>query len=170
MAFEPNAVLNEDEWDVIEEDDEDPPYGPDWDKPMDDPITVAWNITISLEDFEAMEGGFRPRDLSDRWYVRPVPRDDTDDTLILCFARFWSLSTLYSITVKQGDGNAIIESITWEQFEGDNILTEDWAKKEVVQVARDFLECELPGLDALSRDQWWPQYLDHRNNPASSAA
>ncbi|CEJ81034.1 hypothetical protein VHEMI01186 [[Torrubiella] hemipterigena] len=166
MAFEARGDLNEEEWEIYDEDAH--PYGPDWQKPMEDPITVPWKITISSNDFNLIEAGFHPRDLGDRWYVKSMPRDKGSHTLVVHFARFWSPAPLYTIAIKEDGENATIESITWEQFEGEDVLTEDWAKREVVHVAREMLECDLPGLEELSRDEWWPKYVEYRNSLTSS--
>jgi hypothetical protein len=59
----------------------------------------------------------------------------------------------YVLTVKSGDGGssssgggAKIESITWEQNMGGIRIPEELAKKEVVLITRNVLECDFEAL------------------------
>lgn len=136
---------------------------------MEDPITVRWGVTISAEDLKKIEAGFEPRDLAYMYHIQPMPREKNSTKLIVHFARFWGRAPIYTIIIEpnadSASGEATIESITWEQFDGDDVLTEYWAKRELVLVFRSHLECDLPGLPELSEDEWYPKYLAYRHNP-----
>lgn len=137
--------------------------GPTWQLPCYNPATASWNLAISKDDLSKFETGFEPRDLSDMWYVKPMPRDESGRTLVH-FARFWAESPVYTIVIRANDdGSGIIESVTWETRENGETLSEAWVKKDVVRIARDTVECELPGLPEPEYEEWFPTYAAYKN-------
>lgn len=101
-----------------------------------------------------------------------MPRDPSSNVTLVHFARVTAETPDYTIVLHAssatGEEIITIVAIIWETIEtlesltGDEI-SEDYAKKEVVLVARCFLERELPGLPDLDDDIWWPKHVAWRN-------
>lgn len=136
------------------------------------PATAPWNIDISREDFEGIQEGFTAYHHSDRWYIKAMPREESSNITLVHFRRFMAESPDYTIVIHSsratGEERISIVAIIWETIEtllsltGDHI-SEDYAKREVVYLARQFLSCELPGLDEVRHDEWWPKWAAWKN-------
>lgn len=137
---------------------------PAWELPSFNPATASWNVTISQADLEKLQAGYEPWDIGNMWYIKAMPRDESN-RMHVHFARFCARSPVYTIVVAvspDGSSGGVIESIIWETREGDHDLSEDWAKREVVLVARSRAECDMPGLPELDREEWWPRTVAYR--------
>lgn len=130
-------------------------------------------MDISQDDFEKLERGFVPHDIDGRWYIKAMPRDTSSNTTLVHFARLTAETPDYTIVLHSspasGEERIAIVAIIWETVETTESLTgddisEDYAKREVVHAARSFLDCELPDLEELEYDEWWPKYTAWRNH------
>lgn len=139
---------------------------PNWQQPIKSPITAKWDITISQEDYDKMAKVFQAWDTTDRWNVNAIYRDKSSGKILLHFARGSSESILYTLMIEENNhtnSNQIeIKSIIWEELEDDKPISEDWAKREVILMAIEFLGCDLPGLPELTYAEWWPKYFKFR--------
>ncbi|CEJ93500.1 hypothetical protein VHEMI09082 [[Torrubiella] hemipterigena] len=141
---------------------------PVWQLPYKNSAMAPWNITISRDDFECMLESFEAWHYNDIWSVKPMPQEESSNTTLVHFARYMAETPDYSIVIhagldSSGEEKITILSIIWETIEtlwsatGEQI-SEDYAKREVVLLSRQHLVCELPGLEELQYDEWWPKW------------
>ena len=117
---------------------------------MQEPATAPWGLRISDADLEKLKAGFEPQDMDDKWRVSATNQSQSG-TISIHVARGWSGKEFYVLVVKPSDGGSSgrgvkIEAITWEQNKGGIRISEEQAKKEVVIITRNLLDC---GFDAL---------------------
>lgn len=155
------------------------PSWPIWQLPSRNPATAPWNVKISGDDFDCMLEGFESNHYNDRWDIKAVPREGSSNMTLVHFARYMAETPDYSIVIRaghdddSGEEEITIISIIWETIEtllsptGDRI-SEDYAKREVVFLARQFLVCELPGLEEVQYDEWWPKWAAWKNRILAS--
>jgi hypothetical protein len=119
--------------------------------PMRRPKTVQWDLPISKSDYNLLKTGFIPQSIDDRWEMKPTYLEESS-AYSLRFARSWTGISHYVLIVK--DQGPVIDSMIYESLTEDgNEIAKDTAKKEVIALARDWLNCEIgafPSLDGES--------------------
>lgn len=154
------------------EEEEEEEEGHVWQQPSNRPATAAWNVAISQSDFELLREGVEADDINGRWDIKTMPRNPSTNITLVHFARWAARTPDYTLVLhtstESGEEETSIVAIIWETIEitesltGD-VISEDYAKREVVRSARGLLGCELPGLEELQYDEWWPKYTAWRN-------
>ena len=135
-------------------------------RPMKEPATAAWGLRISDTDAEKLKVGFQPLDQDDKWHIY-VSTTEPATSVHIARSAFGVETYVVHIVEKTGDegSSAEIASITWETNKGGIRISEEQAKKEVVNLTRSILECDyktLPYYDPA--DVWNYPKTDLSNN------
>ena len=135
-------------------------------RPMKEPATAAWGLRISDTDAEKLRAGFQPLDQDDKWYIY-VSTTEPATSIHIARSAFGVETYVVHITEKTGNEGSSTEiaSITWETNKGGIRISEEQAKKEVVNLTRSILECDyetLPYYDPA--DVWNYPKADLSNN------
>jgi hypothetical protein len=135
-------------------------------RPMKEPATAAWGLRISDTDAEKLKAGFQPLDQDDKWHIY-VSTTEPATSVHIARSAFGVETYVVHVVEKTGDegSSAEIASITWETNKGGIRISEEQAKKEVVNLTRSILECDyetLPYYDPA--DVWNYPKADLSNN------
>ena len=140
---------------------------------MEEPATASWDLSISDTDLDKLKAGFMPQDMDDKWRIT-VTDQSQEGTSSIHFARSWTGIEHYVLFVKSNDGGSSggsggkIEAITWEQNKGGIRITEELAKKEVVYMSRNLLECRFEALPEYSFEEVFDHPGTYITNGTSS--
>lgn len=119
---------------------------------MEHPKTAPWGLQISVADVAKLAAGFEPQQMEDRWLCRCSTETSSVDGTTAQVARFhrsWTGDEQVSIRIIPAEGGdektrgSVITDITWDQRKEPIVVTEDEAKKMVVNLSRGLLGCEL---------------------------
>lgn len=95
-------------------------------KPMQNPATAPWNLSITDADFKKLQAGFKPQQMEDRWVISAADPDQAGN-LSIRLSRSWTGHDYYVLVLAaKSDGKSVeIKTITWEQNQGEEISEEE---------------------------------------------
>lgn len=116
-------------------------------RPMKEPATATWGLCISDTDAEKLKAGLQPFDQDDKWHIY-VSSTEPATSVHIARSALGVETYLVHVVEKTGDegSTAEIASITWETNKGGIRISEEQAKKEVVNLTRSILECDYETL------------------------
>ncbi|TLD23161.1 hypothetical protein PspLS_07640 [Pyricularia sp. CBS 133598] len=136
-------------------------------KPISQPLTAPWGLSISEADVGKLKVGYRSRSMDNKWDLL-IQDPDNKGGWTIYIIRNWQYHTCYILHVvpKAAGGEAkgeeangaTIESLTWEgNMEGFQ-APEEQAKKESIMLCRSWLGCKFETLPEYSWDEFWKNY------------
>ena len=125
-------------------------YDRDSANPMKKTLTAPWDLPISEADVEKLKGGFRPRNMDDK-YAWMVEDPDESGNISVHIIRFLLQEPCFILHIvpkasSNDGGSAKIHSITWEGNRVGWQAHEQQAKIEAVILSRNQLACEFEAL------------------------
>ncbi|KAJ4352288.1 vacuolar membrane-associated protein iml1 [Didymosphaeria variabile] len=118
-------------------------YGPEYFQP-------EWNHTITHDDYTKMLNGHTPRDMDDKvWIKAKVPEAQSNAMFHIYYG--WKPREVIRLEIVAGDPNnteakewATIIKIWWKkEFSGEEPMTEEEAKKSVINTCNNMLGCKI---------------------------
>jgi hypothetical protein len=128
-------------------------------KPMKDPLTEPWDLSISDADMEKLKVGFKSKSMDDKWDIL-IEDPDEDGNISLHILRSWFQEECYILHIvpkpsNDDGGSTKIQSFTWEGNRGGWQCDGEQAKKEAVILCRGRLGCEFEKLPNYPRSMFW---------------
>ncbi|KAF2231420.1 hypothetical protein EV356DRAFT_451993 [Viridothelium virens] len=127
-------------------------------KPMKEPLTAPWGLPISDTDVEKLKVGFKSRSMDDRWDML-IEDPDENGNISLHILRSWLQEECYILHIvpkphNDDEGNANIQSITWEGNKAGLQCDAEQAKEAVI-LSRGGLHCGLETLPHYPSSMFW---------------
>jgi hypothetical protein len=126
-------------------------------RPIEQPATAPWGLTISEADFKKLKGGFKPQDQDDKWLV--AAEESPNGDMSIRIIRAGMAKEFYILHTKASDVDsskgAAIDTISWDQNRAGDRRSEGQAKKEAVILMRAVLECEFEALPQYDIADLW---------------
>ncbi|KAH6646236.1 hypothetical protein BKA67DRAFT_541212 [Truncatella angustata] len=128
-------------------------------KPMKEPLTAPWGLSISDADVEKLKVGFKSRSMDDKWDML-IEDPDENGNISLHILRNWLQEECYILHIvpkpsNDDGGSAKIQSITWEGNKAGLQCDAEQAKKEAVILSRGHLHCEFETLPHYLSSVFW---------------
>lgn len=120
---------------------------------MQNPQTASWGLPISNHDFSILRAGFQLRDQDDKYAFTTTSNSNYCFTVSVCRGG----DDLYLLILRpraDGQGGAVIETITWEPAYGDIILDEEQAKLEMLLLLKIFMQCDIEAVPEPTGEIW----------------
>ncbi|KAI1456388.1 hypothetical protein F4805DRAFT_432683 [Annulohypoxylon moriforme] len=131
-------------------------------KPMKEPLTAPWGLSISDTDVEKLKVGVKSRSMDDKWDIL-VEDPDENGNISIHIIRNWLQEECYILHIvpkpsNEDGGSAKVQSITWEGNKAGLQCDAEQAKKEAVMLARTHLNCEFEALPHYPYSMFWKNY------------
>ncbi|KAL8366408.1 hypothetical protein RB595_004942 [Gaeumannomyces hyphopodioides] len=136
--------------------------------PMQEALTVPWDVPVSAADVERLKVGFRSRSMDDKWDLLVEDPDDKGGWSIHIIRSGGSYDTCFVLHLAPsqqltdgatGGGGTKITAFTWDGKHSGLQVPEEQAKKDAIMLCRAQLGCEF---DALPKYSWDTEFWQNR--------
>ncbi|EJT69523.1 hypothetical protein GGTG_13142 [Gaeumannomyces tritici R3-111a-1] len=131
--------------------------------PMQEALTVPWEVPVSAADVERLRVGFRSRSMDDKWDLLLEDPDDKGGWsmhIIRTFGAIYDTCFVLHLVHSQQPGTGTkTTSFTWDTEFSHHHVPEEQAKKDAIMLFRGHLGCEF---EALPQYTWATEFWRNR--------
>lgn len=84
---------------------------------MGHPLSAPWGVHITADDFEKLKGGFKPRQMEDKWECT-ADQPDAQGCIVIRWTQSWVDIETIALRIKGLSDGAEIVDIMWERDTG----------------------------------------------------